>query len=98
MGISEHSGKKLPPLIQHLVDAIENKNMRMTFGIQPEHIKLIESELERWDSPMVKTEAGKDHTMLYSKAFWDSVGKKVGWCPFTLCLAYMEKQQSLKTK
>jgi hypothetical protein len=72
--------------------------IKMTFGIQPEHIELIESVRDWYnniDLPGVPKERQLD--MIYSQALWNEVGKKIGWDPFTICLYYfrhLDKQKS----
>jgi hypothetical protein len=67
--------KKLPPLIQHLADAIEKADCKITFGLQPEHIKLIEAELN--------TFGGSDVNKL------KKVAAQIGWEPLTMASYYI---------
>lgn len=77
---------------------METETVKMTFGIQPEHIEVIESIRERYnkiDLPGVPKERQPD--MIFSPALWKEVGKQIGWDPFIICLYYfrhLEKQKS----
>lgn len=73
-----------------MADAMEKKKVRITFGLQPEHIETIESELKRWTIPVLFRGEMITADMKYSKGFWDSTAKIVGWCPFTLAMHYLE--------
>jgi hypothetical protein len=91
---------KLPPILQTLSDAIEQKGMKITFGIQAKHLEIIEEERLRMNSvdlPNIPKERWPD--MIYSEYFWEVIGKKVGWLPFTICLHYfkhLSKQEKIK--
>ena len=64
--------------------------VRITFGIQPDHIERIESESARWDGMIEEGDSLTKGWRLYEKSFWDKMGKEFGWCPFTLSLSYFE--------
>lgn len=83
--------RELPESIQKLSDSIEAKGLKITFGIQPKHIEVIEALLKMYDDIEIK---GEKHPgmMLYSEHFWDEVGKKVGWLPFTIALHYFKSR------
>lgn len=61
---------------------------RVVFGLEAQgHIPTIQAELKRWNEPIPCI---KPYDMSYSKAVWEGIGKKIGWCPFTAALAYFE--------
>lgn len=73
---------------------IDKKGLTVTFGLQPSHIGTIEAELKRWNT--FDNEEEDNPNMMYCKAVWDSIGRKVGWCPFTLALYYFEHIEKSK--
>lgn len=75
--------------VAKLANSIDEAGLKITFGIQPSHIEIIEAELKRWDEMEI---SGEKHPglMLYSEYFWEVIGKKVGWLPFTICLYYFK--------
>lgn len=76
-------------IIGHLCEAIEKSGTKLTFGLQPHHIKSIETEIQRWnDMPPLLDEQKVDPK--YIKYMWEKLGIELGWCPFTLCLYYFE--------
>jgi len=64
--------------------------MPILFGIQPEQIEYIESELKRWNEPFEFCGKLVSNKMQYSIAVWEIIAKKIGWHPFSLALAYFE--------
>ena len=75
--------------IKYLSDAIEKANVKITFGLQPDHIEAIENELQRWrDMPPLSD--GEKPDPKYMKYVWEKLGKELAWCPFTLALYYFE--------
>jgi hypothetical protein len=67
--------KKLPPLIQHLADAIEKKNLKIVFGLEAQgHIPIIEKILDEIGS---------------NEYAWEKIGKEIGWCPQTAAYHYI---------
>jgi hypothetical protein len=76
---------ELSPTIQALADAIEKKGLKLTFGLQPSHIELIESTM-------------KEDWMWHNEYYWSDIAKKIGWSTLTLVLwyqRYKSEQQSL---
>ena len=76
---------------------METGEIKMTFGIQPEHIQVIESIRERYNNinlPGVPKERQPD--MIFSEALWKEVGRQVGWDPFTICLCYFRHLNKTK--
>lgn len=71
--------------IKNLVDAIEKSNCKIVFGLESQgHIPTIEAELKKWNNNE------SDVDMTYTKVVWDSIGKKIGWCPMTASLSYFK--------
>lgn len=70
----------------------EKKGLKIVFGLEAQgHIPTIEAELRRWNESFRKDyPEEKDHDMIYCKAVWEEIGKKIGWCPFTAALSYFE--------
>lgn len=71
--------------------------IKMTFGLQPNHIKRIEEYSAYWDS--IRTE--EDVTLIdgwikYDVNFWRELGKEFGWDPFTLALYYFRYVEKTK--
>lgn len=70
--------KKLPPLIQHLADAIEKKDLKIQFGLEQQgHIKTIEKMLTEFGSAR-------------SEYIWEKIGKEIGWDYKTAAFYYIE--------
>lgn len=67
--------KKLPPLIQHLADAIDRVDCKVTFGLQPDHINLIEAGIN----------AG-----LSLEYTFENVAKQISWDKYTLACYYIK--------
>ena len=77
--------------MDELIDAMNNKHVKVTFGLQQYHIEAIEKEFKRWrDMPQLKSFPDYECKPQYMKGVWDGLGKQLGWCPFTLCLYYFE--------
>jgi len=74
--------------MQHLIDALEKSDVKITFGIQSNQIKRIEEERERWNNIEIDMEENVD--MIYNVHFWEKLGKEFAWDPFTLSLHYFE--------
>lgn len=95
-GACEHCQKevyslKLKEPLEELTDAMNKKNIKVTFGLKPHHIETIENEIHRWDNmPPLKSFPDTKVNHLYSKHIWDDLWRKLGWCPFTLALYYFE--------
>jgi len=67
--------KKLPPLIQHLAEAIDKKGLVIKFGLEQQgHIETIERILDDLGS---------------NEYSWQKIGKEIGWCPNTACYYYV---------
>lgn len=88
---SESEEKLITPELEHLSKAIKKQGLKVTFGLQPNHIERIESELERWDS-YIKPEDKYlcEGYMKYEMDFWNKLGKEFGWMGFALALYYFE--------
>lgn len=75
---SEIAGKKLPPLIQKLADAIEQKGLKVQFGLEQQgHIPTIEKMLTEFGSAR-------------SEYIWRKIGKEIGWEYTTAAFHYIE--------
>jgi hypothetical protein len=79
--------------MKDLFEGLEKSGLKVVFGLEAQgHIPTIESELKRRnedfenDYPEYK---GKN-IMTYNKHVWDSIGEKIGWCPFSAALSYFE--------
>ncbi len=68
--------------IDYLAEALKNSKAKITFGLQPHHIKAIEKELERFGNREIDAK--------YVKYVWEKLGKELAWEPFTLALYYFE--------
>jgi hypothetical protein len=65
-----------------LIEELNNSKAKITFGLTPHNIEVIEKELERF--------GGRDFDAKYNRYIWDKLGKELSWEPFTLCLYYFE--------
>jgi hypothetical protein len=83
--------------LKYLADAIDKKGLKVTFGLRPHHIEAIESYIKYMNELPIKSTDLPEPNMKFSKGLWDILGKKLGWCPFTLCLYYFEYLED-KTK
>ncbi|MBP8976127.1 MAG: hypothetical protein KBG83_05355 [Bacteroidetes bacterium] len=79
----------LPAVISDLCDALEKSNVKVTFGLQPHHIKAIEAELERFGNREIDAK--------YVKYVWEKLGKELAWEPFTLALYYFEHLEECRS-
>lgn len=75
-------------LIEELSEAIQKSGAKVTFGIQPNHIKRIESEVERWNKMIEEGDGLEPGWILYTSHFWESMGKEFSWSPLALALDY----------
>lgn len=66
--------------------------IKMTFGLQPKHLEIIEERLNHWNKPFEFKGETVVNKMQYSKEFWEDCGRRIGWEPFTLALYYFRKQ------
>jgi len=57
-------------------DKLDKAGMKVTFGLQPDQIELIESKFKNY--PNFK----------YNSTIWRDIGKEIGWCPLTAALWY----------
>lgn len=69
------NSKPLPPLIQKLADAIEKADCKITFGLQPDQIQLIEDTIK------------EGYTMEYT---FEKVAKAINWEKYTLACWYIK--------
>lgn len=68
----------------------------IVFGIQPEQIEFIDSEIKRWNSISLKSiELDNGADMKYSYHLWQETARKVGWEPLTLALAYFRSKEKV---
>ena len=76
------------PDIEKLSDAITEKGLKITFGLQPDHIAIIEKHMPQ----------NRQHH--FEEWVWDKIGKEMGWEPKTALQYYLkyqdEKYQKLK--
>lgn len=76
----------------------QERPVRITLGLQPHHIEVIEKELQRWrDMPPLESFPDTKVNPLYIRHVWEKLGRTLGWCPFTLCLYYFEYLEEAKT-
>jgi hypothetical protein len=67
------------------------KNIRVIFGIQKEHIEIIESEISRFDEIKLESQDPSPKGWAkYSQGFWEIIGKRIGWHHFAISLYYFE--------
>ena len=64
--------------MKELFDKASEKGLKVTFGLQPDQIQLIESKFV--DHPNFK----------YNTTIWNDIGKEIGWNPLTAALYYFE--------
>lgn len=70
--------KKLPPLIDDLVNDLENKNAKVQFGLERQgHIPTIERILSEFGGAT-------------SKYAWKKIGEEIGWDANTAAFYYVE--------
>lgn len=81
-----------------LEDFPDKPGIKITFGLQPNHIEKVESELARWDAMLEEGDSLEPGWRKYDKYFWDKLGVEFGWCPFTLALYYFRYLEKNKTK
>lgn len=64
--------------IDDLSKAIDEKKVRVTFGLQPSDIEKIEVRIKAFDGA------------LYSQGMWEWAAKDIGWHPLTAALYYFK--------
>lgn len=85
--------------IDTLSKAIEKANVKITFGLQPNQIKRIESEINRWDLYLEEDEKYlRKGWIKYDLDFWRKLGDEFGWESFTLALYYFEHLEDCRNK
>lgn len=82
-------GKKIDNAILSLSDAIDKAGLKVTFGLQPNQIEIIEKEIERFGNREVD---GK-----YVKYIWEKLADELAWQPFTLALYYFRYLEHSKS-
>ena len=60
------------------IDEFNKSITKVTFGLQPSHIRIIEKHLAKFPRA------------IYSTHVWQDIGKEIGWCPLTAALYYFE--------
>lgn len=77
---------------------MEEKQIKITFGIQPKMLQRIEELSTHWDSIRGEDdmEVLKEGWIRYDRHFWDKLGEEFGWCPFTLALHYFKHLNKIK--
>jgi hypothetical protein len=86
--MKETSQKKLPDIIQYLVDKMEEKNVKIVFGLEAQdHIQTIERMISEYTSECdLKKENGD---LSASSYLWDKIATEIGWCKETAMLHYI---------
>lgn len=69
-------------LLDHLAGEIEAKGAKVTFGLQPNQIEIIEKDLSLFENAK------------YSYQIWKDIGKKIGWEPLTAALFYFKEKDT----
>jgi len=67
---------KAPENVKKLFDIIDEKDVKITFGLTPKDIEVIESKFKKY--PNFK----------YNTTIWNDIGKEIGWCSLTAALYY----------
>lgn len=84
--------KKLPPIIQSLVDKLEAQNMKITFGLEQQgHIDTIEKMIDEYS-----TERGGLSSSVH---LWTKIANKIGWdCKIAMAhyIHYLRTQKQNK--
>lgn len=62
--------------IHALAGKMDEAGLRVTFGLQLDHIRIIESKTTEYEGA------------LYQNHTWQEIGKKIGWHPLTAALYY----------
>ena len=68
-------------LIEELAKRLEDKGCKLTFGLQPNHIQVIEKHIGQYDGAK------------YSTTVWNDIGKEIGWDALTAALWYFRSQE-----
>lgn len=81
--------RKLPPIIQSLVDKIEKKGLKITFGLEAQgHIPTIERMIQEHNAPSDVNPDGED--ISHSEHLWDKIAKEIGWDAKTAMAYYIQ--------
>lgn len=85
--------------MKELGELIQENGFTIKFGLEQQgHIETIEKELKRWNDNFEKEYPKSGANMAYSVHVWESIGKKIGWHPFTAALHYFEYLESKQQK
>ena len=71
----EKTGKTL---ISDLADMIQERGLRVTFGLQPKDIAIIEKHISKFERA------------IYSYHIWVDIGREMGWDALTAALYYFD--------
>jgi len=86
---------KLTPLIQHLVDRLEEKNLKIAFGLEAQgHIPTIERMIKEFNAPSDTNPDGED--ISHSLYLWDKIAKEIGWDAKTAMAYYIRYLRNKK--
>lgn len=71
---------------------MEEKPIKITFGIQPKMLKRIEELSKYWDDVRDRDDKDSlpDGWIKYDRSFWEKLGEEFGWEPLTLTLHYFK--------
>jgi len=69
---------------------MEDKKIKITFGIQQKHIEKIEERVAHYDSLLTEDDTLKEGWILYDRSFWINRGEEFGWEPLTLAIHYFK--------
>jgi hypothetical protein len=85
-----------PSVMNEFIDKLQEKGVKITFGLQPNHIKRIEQEIARWNDIRNSEDTLPDGWVKYTEHFWDKLGKEFSWHPLTLALYYFQHLEDSK--
>lgn len=80
--------KPLPGPIQHLVDKMEEKKIKVCFGLEAQgRIPTIERMISEYSAVNEINTKGED--LSHSEYLWEKIAKEIGWCKETAMLHYI---------
>lgn len=93
---NEEPEEKELSAMTHFIDKLGEKGVKMTFGLQPNHIQRIEQEIARWDNIRNSEDTLPEGWVKYTEHFWAKLGKEFSWHPLTLALYYFQHLEDSK--
>ena len=75
---------------------MSDKKIKIAIGLEQQgHIETIENYFKKYETRFIEAN-GKKIDPKFAYYHWEDIGRIIGWCPLTACLAWFEYQDNLK--